>query len=87
MPDDVATVLEITHSGASTFTVTTFRESDELVDRLVEANGDYQGTRAINLLMGDIGSSIEVVADGDWAITATYLDDLVRHQGGGIRSG
>lgn len=81
VPDDLATVLEITHSGASTFTVTTFGEGDELVDRLVEADGEYQGTRAINLVMGDIVSSIEVVADGEWAITATYLGDLFRHQG------
>lgn len=81
VPEDLATVLEISYSGSSTFTVTTFGEDDEVVDLLVEADGEYEGARAINMVKGDIVASIEVVADGDWSMTATYLGDLVRHQG------
>lgn len=78
-PDDLATVLHITHDGRSTFTVQTLDADSELIDTLVDTEGAYEGSRAINLIVGDVISGIAITADGDWAITATYLGHLERH--------
>lgn len=80
VPDDQATVLTISHAGDGQFSVTTFGESDELVELLVEADGPYQGDRAVNLILNDAVRSIEVAAGGDWEIRARYLGDLERHR-------
>lgn len=77
-PDDLATVLHITHSGETAFGIITLDGEAEPIETLVDTVGEYDGSRAINLLLGDVISSIEVVADGDWSITATYLGDLER---------
>lgn len=77
-PNDLATVLWIVHEGDSGFTVTTFDDDDQQIEMLVDTIGDYDGSLAVNLLLGDVVSSIQVVADGDWSITATYLGDLER---------
>lgn len=78
VPDDLATVLRITHDGDSGFTVTTFDADDEEIEVPVDVVGDYDGSVAINLVLGDVVSSIQVLTDGDWSITATYLGDLER---------
>lgn len=80
IPEDQATVLTISHTGDGQFSVTTFGESEELVELLVEADGAYQGDRAVNLILNDAVRSMEVAADGDWKIEARYLGDLERHQ-------
>lgn len=78
-PDDLATVLHITHDGRSTFTVRTFDADTEPIETLVDTEGAYEGSRAVNLVVGDIISGIEIVADGEWSITATYLGSLERN--------
>lgn len=79
IPADQATVLSISHSGDGPFSVTTFGESDELVELLVDTDGAYQGDRAVNLILNDAVRSIEVSASGDWQIRTRYLGDLERH--------
>ena len=78
VPDDLATVLHITHEGTSAFTVQTNNADGEPIEKLVETVGHYDGSRAVNLIVEDVISGIEVVADGDWSITATYLGSLDR---------
>lgn len=78
-PDDLATVLHITHEGQSTFMVQTLDAESEPIEMLVDTEGTYEGSRAINLIVGDVISGIEIIADGDWAITATYLGSLDRN--------
>ena len=78
-PDDLASVLRISHSGEAAFSVTTYGGDAELIELIVDTEGAYEGTRAVNLVMGDLISSIEVVADGEWTITAMYLGALDRN--------
>lgn len=86
-PDDLASVLHIVHEGQSQFSVTTLDGEGDPIEVLVETEGDYDGSRAINLVLGDVISSISVVADGDWSITATYLGQLERSTGEAAGSG
>lgn len=79
VPDDLATVLSITHDGSSAFTVQTNDAQGDPVETLIDTEGAYEGSRAVNLIVGDIISGIRVVADGDWTITATYLGSLDRN--------
>lgn len=78
VPNDLATVLHITHDGASSFTVQTNDAQGDPIEMLVDTEGSYDGSRAINLIVEDVISGLEVVADGDWSITATYLGSLER---------
>lgn len=78
VPDDLATVLHFTHDGTSAFTVQTNNAEGEPIEMLVDTEGSYDGSRAVNLIVEDVISGIEVVADGDWSITATYLGSLER---------
>ena len=77
-PDDLATVLQVKHDGSAEFSVTTLDSNSETIEVLVDTEGHYQGSRAVNLLVGDVISAISVVAEGDWSITATYLGALER---------
>ncbi len=77
-PDDLATVLHIIHEGQSTFMIQTLDAESEPVEMLVDAEGHYDGSRAVNLIVEDVISGIAITADGDWAITATYLGSLDR---------
>lgn len=77
-PGDLATVLHITHDGEAGFSVTTLDSDSEPIEVLVDSEGAYEGSRAINLILGDVISAITIVADGDWVITATYLGNLER---------
>jgi hypothetical protein len=86
-PDDLATVLHITHEGEGPFSVTTLDSNSESIELLVDTEGSYEGSRAINLVLGDVISSIAIVADGDWSITATYLGALERSVDEAVGSG
>lgn len=77
-PDDLASVLHITHEGDAAFSVTTLDSNSETIELLVDTEGPYEGSKAINLVVGDVISSVAIVADGDWSITATYLGALER---------
>lgn len=78
VPNDLATVLHITHDGASAFTVQTNDAQGDPIEMLVDTEGSYDGSRAVNLIVEDVISGLDVVADGDWSITATYLGSLER---------
>lgn len=80
-PGDQATVLHITHDGQSGFTVRTLDADSQPIETLVDTQGAYEGSRAINLILGDVISGLEIVADGNWSVTATYLGDLSRQSG------
>lgn len=80
-PGDLATVLHITHDGQSGFTVRTIDDNSEPIETLVDTEGAYDGSRAVNLILGDVISGLEIVADGTWTVTATYLGDLERRSG------
>ena len=78
VPNDLATVLHITHDGTAAFTVQTNDAQGQPIEMLVDTQGSYDGSTAVNLIVGDVISGIEVVADGDWSITAKYLGSLGR---------
>ena len=86
-PDDLATVLRVTHDGRGAFSVTTLDADAETIEVLVDTEGPYQGSRAVNLLVGDVISAISVLAEGDWSITAIYLGALERSVGEAMGSG
>lgn len=77
-PDDLATVLEVTYDGRAAFSVTTLDSDSETIEVLVDTEGPYEGSRAVNLLVGEVISAISIAAEGDWSITATYLGALER---------
>ncbi|MEW9549826.1 hypothetical protein [Nonomuraea sp. NPDC050783] len=64
----VPSIVKATHQGESNFAVWALDTRGKQADLLVNAIGDYKGTRAFNVLTARKIRSFEVNADGAWTL-------------------
>lgn len=98
IPDDQPAIAIFTHQGSQNFIVQGHGEDSDFPDGLVNAIGNYEGTRPINFGRTDPVRELEIQADGPWTIRVAPLteapeadngqgdgvgDAVVRVQGGG----
>lgn len=86
-PGDLPAVLEITYTGGSNFSITSYTRTNDYVDLLVNEIGAYEGVRPINFAVGDKVGFLEISASGPWTINAVYLLDLEIQTGQAAGSG
>lgn len=82
VPDDVPAILVLTHQGSANFIVQGHGEQGDFPDVLVNAIGNYDGTRPVNFGRTEALRELEIQADGPWTISLRPLSDAPAAEAG-----